>query len=303
MRSRSSNYGVAAPVAASRGNAVAWRYASLLLASAVGVAACGGKGAQSPGAQSLDRQSDAEYDLARDLFQKGNPRAALDHARKAIDLNEDNDRAQYFVGVVHLSFCSTNRGFSAPDCKLAEIEKAARAAIKANPEFRDAKNMLGQVLVHQKRCKEAIAVLEPLTKDPAYVTPHFAWGNLGAAQACEGQNDAAIASLKNAVAGEPRFCVGHHRLGLAFESKGDLAQADESLTSAITADPQCENLQAAWEARCRVRFRMGRGEEARRDCERCREISTETEIGRQCVQTLAGAGASAGPRSDAGAAR
>jgi len=263
------------------------------------LAACAGKGAQGAGAQSPERQSDAEYDLARDLFQKGNARAALDHAMKAVSLNDENDKAQYFVAVVHLSFCSTNRGFTAPDCRLSEIEKYARAAIKANADFRDAKNMLGQVLVHEKRCKEAIAVLEPLTKDPAYVTPHFAWGNLGAAQACEGQTDGAISSLKNAIAGEPRFCVGHHRLGLAYETKGDLAQAETSLTSALTADPQCENLQAAWEARCRVRFRQGKSDEARKDCERCREISSETDTGKACVQKLAGQGHQSRSNADA----
>jgi len=264
------------------------------LAAVASVAvACTGKGTQ-PGAQSPERQSDAEYDLARDLFQKGQARAALDHAMKAIGLNEDNDKAQYFVAVIHLSFCSTNRGFTAPDCKLSEVEKYARAALKANPDFRDAKNMLGQVLVNQKRCKEAITVLEPLTKDPAYVHPFYAWGNLGEAQICEGQLDLAITSLKNAVAAEPRFCVGHYRLGVAFEKKGDFAQAESSFTNAVTADPQCEGLQDAWEARCRVRFHIGHNDEARKDCERCREISTETPTGKLCVQKL-GAGSAGAP--------
>lgn len=252
-----------------------------------------GKGSQSPNAQSLERQSDAEYDLARDLFQKGNPRAALDHATKAIALNEDNDKAQYFVAVIHLSFCSTNRGLQAPDCKLADVERYARGALKANPDFRDAKNLLGQVLVNQKRCKEAIQILEPLTKDPAYVHPYFAWGNLGEAQICDGQLDAAITSLKNAVS-EPRFCVGHYRLGLAYEKKNDPVAAEASLTSALTADPECENLQDAWAARCRIRKRQG-NQEWKKDCEKCREISAETPTGKICGQTLGPLPASSTP--------
>ena len=246
---------------------------------------CPTKGSQNPGAQSIERQSDSEYDLARDLFEKGNPRAALDHAMKAISLNEDNDKAQYFVAVIHLSFCSTNRGLEAVDCKLPEAEKHARAALKANAEFRDAKNLLGQILVNEKRCKEAIPVLEPLTKDPAYVHPYFAWGNLGEAQLCDGQVDAAIASLKNAVA-EPRFCVGHYRLGLAYEKKGDLASAEASLGAAVSADPQCESLQDAWWARCRIRKQLG-NPEWKKDCEKCREISADTKTGKLCVQMLA----------------
>lgn len=256
----------------------------------LGASACTGKGSQ-PGAQSPERQSDAEYDLARDLFQKNQPRAALDHAMKSIALNEENDKAQYFVAVIHLSFCSTNAGFTAPDCRLSEVEKYARAALKANPDFRDAKNMLGQVLVNEKRCKEAITVLEPLTKDPAYVHPFYAWGNLGDAQLCEGQTDAAIASLKNAIAAEPRFCVGHYRLGLGYEKKKDLVQAESSLTQALTADPQCDNLQDAWFARCRVRSGLKNIDDARKDCERCREISTQTATGKQCQNLLATMGA------------
>lgn len=270
--------------------------AALLAAAIVvlgGSLGCGVKGSQNPGAQSVERQSDAEYDLARDLFEKGNPRAALDHALKAITLNEGNERAQYFVAVIHLSFCSTNRGLDAVDCRLSEAEKFARAALKANPEFRDAKNLLGQVLVNEKHCKEAVAILEPLTRDPAYVHPYFAWGNLGDAQLCDGQVDAAIASLKNAVA-EPRFCVGHYRLGLAYEKKGNLAAAEESLSQALSADPQCDTLQDAWSARCRVRKLRGNAE-WKKDCEKCREISAETKTAKICAQMVALAAQSSPP--------
>ncbi len=244
MRSRSPHLRSAvprAPAPPTRRIAVGLAGAALLLLAT----GCPTKGSQAPGAQSVERQSDSEYDLARDLFDKGNPRAALDHARKAITLNEDNDKAQYFIAVIQLSFCSTNKGLDAVDCRLPEAEKATRAALKANPDFRDAKNLLGSILVNEKRYKDAITVLEPLTKDPAYVHPYFAWGNLGQAQLGDGQVDAAILSLKNAVA-EPRFCVGHYNLGLAYEKKGDLASAEASFTSAVSADPQCESLQDAW---------------------------------------------------------
>lgn len=259
------------------------------------ITACTGKGSQNPGAQSVERQSDAEYALARDLFEKGNPRAALDHAMKAVSLNEDNDKAQYFVAVIHLSFCTTDRGFQSPDCRLAEVEKFARAALKANPDFRDAKNMLGATLVNMKRCKEAIAILEPLTKDPAYVQPHFAWGNLGDAQLCEGMVDPAITSLKNAIGAEPRFCVGHHRLGLAYERKKDFAASEASFNSAVTAEG-CENLQDAWWGLCRVRKQQN-NPQWKQDCEKCRGISAKTATGLLCVQQVGAAPATSTPAS------
>lgn len=245
------------------------------------------KGSDAPGAQSPERQSDAEVDLSTDLLRKGQPRAALDHAQKAIALNEDNEKAQYIAAGIYLSFCSTNRGLDAPDCNLVQAEKYLRASLKANAQFKDAINALGNVLILEKKYKEAISVLEPLTKDAAYVHPYFAWGNLGWAQVQDGQVDAGIISLKNAVA-EPRFCVGHYHLGLAYEKKGDFTGAEESFTSAVTvADPNCENLQDAWEARGSVRLRLGKKAEARQDFEKCRDISTETATGKACIQKLA----------------
>jgi type IV pilus assembly protein PilF len=243
--------------------------------------------AQQPGAQSPERQSDAEYDVARDSFQRGSPREALDHVQKAITLHPENGKAHYLKAAILLGFCSGPRGFGEPDCKLGEVESSARLALKHNPEFRDAKNLLGQVLINEKKHKEAISVLEPLTRDPAYLHPYLAWGNLGWAQVLDGQLDAGIASLKNAVT-EPRFCVGHYRLGIALERRGDVAQAEQSLTTALSVeDPQCTGLQDAWESRGRLRFRLGRMGESRADYERCVELSKETETGKTCVLELA----------------
>ena len=257
------------------------------LASIALATGCTGKNSSQPNAKSPEVQSDAEYDLARDLFQKGKPREALDHARKAVELNDENDKAHYMVAAVLLAFCSTNRGLESPDCKLGDVEKSLRKALEVNPKFRDATNTLGSVLINQKRYKDAIALLDPLTKDPAYVQSYLAWGNLGWAQLEDGQTDAAITSLKNAVASEPRFCVGHFRLGTAFEKKGDLTGAEQSLSSAVTADPQCESLQDAWEARGRVRVKLSKPNDACLDYKRCSEISKETSTGQRCAREVA----------------
>src|SRR6266403_4942321 len=53
----------------------------------IGAAACSraGKGANGPDAE---RQSESEYDVARDLFIRArDPRGALAHAEKAVELN------------------------------------------------------------------------------------------------------------------------------------------------------------------------------------------------------------------------
>ncbi|MFO0736451.1 MAG: tetratricopeptide repeat protein [Labilithrix sp.] len=249
-----------------------------------------------PGVANPERQSDAEYDLARESFQKGDVRVAVDHIQKSIGYNEENDKAHYLHAVILLSFCTGPREFEGPDCRLGDVEKAARAALKANTDFRDAKNLLGQVLINEKKYKDAIAILDPLTKDPAYIHPYFAWGNLGWAQVLDGQIDAGISSLRNSVA-EPRFCVGHYRLGIALEKKNDFAMAEQSFSSAMTADPQCAELQDAWESRARVRVRLGKAAEAREDYEHCVKISKETSTGKVCVRELAKMASASPPSS------
>ena len=256
---------------------------STLLAAA---GACSARGANAPGAN-VERQSEAEYDLARDYFYKNQPRAALDHVRKAIDLDGDNANALYFASTIHLFFCSGRLELSDPDCRLKDAETYALRALQVNERFREAKNTLGQIYILEKRYPEAITVLEPLTKDPAFESGFLAWGNLGWAQVLAGRLDQGIESLKSSIT-EPRFCVGHYRLGIAYERKGDLAAAEASFTSAVSVDaPQCKDLQDAWEERARVRMQLGKLADARADFQKCRDIASDSRAGRACVEALA----------------
>lgn len=259
-------------------------FLALVACLSVGVVACSTKG---PNAPNPERQSEAEYDVARDYFYKAQPRLALDHCRKAIELDPENSRALYFASAIHLFFCSGKLELHDPDCRLSDAESYVRRALKVQANFREAENTLGQILILQKRYPEAIAILEPLTKDPAFESNYLAWGNLGWAQVLAGQIDRGIESLKNSIT-EPRFCVGHYRLGAAYEMKGDLAAAEQSLSAALGVDaPECRGLQDAWQARARVRARLGRQADARGDYEKCKEISPETLAGRACTEALA----------------
>jgi type IV pilus assembly protein PilF len=262
--------------------------ACLMLAGAFALwtSGCMTKAPQPGGIHSPERQSETEYALAKEYFYKGDPRAALDHSLRAVQLNADNPRALYFTSTVFLYFCSTNQGMSSPDCRLSDAEKYARLAVQSDERFRDAKNLLGQTLILEGKYKEAIGVLKPLVDDPAYSSNFLAWGNLGWAQVLSGDVDAGIVSLKNAVT-QPRFCVGHYRLGLAYEKKGDLPDAETSLNNAVQVQSaDCQNLQDAWEELGRVRAKLGKVEDSRADFQRCKEISPDSPSGRRCVQLL-----------------
>jgi tetratricopeptide (TPR) repeat protein len=89
------------------------------------------------------------------------------------------------------------------------------------------------------------------------------------------------------VAAQPLFCVGHYRLGLAYEKRGELPLARESFTRAVeTEQPECQRLQDAFDARARVSERQGLREEARADLARCRDLAASTPVGQRCAAQL-----------------
>ncbi len=250
------------------------------------VSACTSSGGigTGPGAHDPARMSESEYDIARDLWLRRNqPREALAHGLKAIELDDSNAEAAHLVALLYLDFCS--RGPA--ECRLSEAEKQARLAISDRPDFREAKNTLAVVLINEHRYADAIAVLKPLTEDILYQTPENAWGNLGWAYLQQGAYDLAIDALKRSVAAQPMFCVGSYRLGLAFEHKQELTSALDAFTRALeTEAPGCNSMQDAIAARARVELKLGKADSARADLDRCVALSGKTDAGKECSSML-----------------
>lgn len=245
---------------------------------------CYSRSTTAPPAADPERQSIAEFNLGLDAVNHNDFRMALSHALRAVELDKESGRALYLTSVAYLGFCTGLRGFSEPDCRLGDAEKYARATIKVAPTYPDAKNLLGEILIDEKRYLDAVTVLRPLVSDPTYTSIHLAWGNLGWAQVLSGDVDGGITSLKNSVT-ERRFCLGFYRLGMAYEMKGDLALADTNLSNAVDGD-SCKNFQDAFEERGKVRTKLGQAELARTDFERCKGLAADTMAGKRCTEAL-----------------
>jgi type IV pilus assembly protein PilF len=248
------------------------------------VLGCSGGGSNQPGAQDASQQSETEYDIARDLWlRRGQTRDALEHALKAVELDDENADAQHLVSLLYLDFCSQSRD----ECRLAEAEKHARRALELRKDYREARNTLAVVLIHAKKPARAVEILRPLTEDILYQTPENAWGNLGWAYLELGQLDPAVDALRRSIAAQPRFCVGNYRLGLAHERKAELGAAIVAFTRALETDaPGCNALQEAWAARARVAFRAGNVDSARADLAKCVKLSEATSAGKECRSML-----------------
>lgn len=256
----------------------------LCFCSIVACAACSSTTSQS-GAQSPEAQSHAEHELAKDAYKKGQLRDVLGHVKKALEHDETNADAAYLGASVYLQFCAADEKSS--DCRWDDAEKYARTAVEANPDLRDAKNMLGVILVHRGRYDDAITVLKPLASDILYNFPENAWGNLGWAYLLQGNVDEAIEALRRSLAAQPLFCVGAYRLGLAYEKKGDLTAARDAFTKAVeTPSPDCQRLQDAFDARARVGAKSGLHDEVRADLLKCVDIGSTTAVGKKCAEQL-----------------
>lgn len=247
--------------------------------------ACSSSNTAGPRAQDPSRQAETEYDVARDLWLRRNdPRSALDHALKAAKLDDENAEAAHLVALLYLDFCSRN----AAECRLPEAERFARRALEVKSDFREAKNTLAVILIHEHRPKEAAEILVPLTQDILYQTPEDAWGNLGWAYLELGKLEPAVDALRRSVAAQPAFCVGNYRLGVAYERLGQLSLAETAYTQALeTEAPGCAGLQDAWFGRARVRARAANQAEAEADLERCVALSKATATGKECSSMLA----------------
>lgn len=258
----------------------------LTLALATSLTALGGCASTGGGAGGSDeRLSTAEYDLARDAFEKRHLREALDHVDNALEHDGSNADAAYLGAVIMLAFCALDT--DSPDCRFKEAEQYVRTALEVDDQMRDASNALGVILIHQRRYQEAIRVLEPLSKDIIYGSPEKAWGNLGWAYLEAGRSSDAINALKRSVAAQPNFCVGHYRLGLAYQKKGEHGAARQTLTRALSIEEgDCGRLQHAFWARSISLRHLGMHDEARKDLERCRDLESKTPIGKKCRRAL-----------------
>lgn len=260
-----------------QGRLSAWVGGSIL---SVVIAGCGPAATGPMGAQSPEVQSQAEYNLASDLWlQRDQPRQALEHTLKAIQLDDENADAHHLAALLYLDFCRRD----ARQCQLHRAEAHASEAITVRKNFREAINTLGVILIHRKDYGRAVSVLKPLTDDILYQTPENAWGNLGWAYLELGQLDAALDALSRSVAIQPNFCVGHFRLGLARSKKGDYAGASAAYTRALSVpDPRCKALQEAYLGRAQASVQLSQTEQAVTDLRQCVSLDATTPTGHSC---------------------
>ncbi len=225
-----------------------------------------------------------EFQLAASLRDEGQTASAIEHLRKALDLDSSNAEAHLLLGFIQMErgdYANAEKHLSA-GIDLLEKQKRDGSTLA------EARNIYGLCLMQLGRYQDAVVVLRESATDELNTAPHLAWGNLGLAQFHLGEYQETVSSTMEAVRIQPRFCVGYYTMGQALWKLGQLQDAERALVSALEADETCTNdprLQGAWRLRGEVRARLGHRRDAIADLERCVELDPYSNDGRMC-QTL-----------------
>ena len=246
---------------------------TICISLAAALTACGGVSPE------MRRRAQTRYELGAAMLQEGNEPGALEALFQSVHADPDNVDAHYLLGAVFLV-----RG------DLEKAEQHLTKCLRLRPRYPEAQNTLGVVYIHQARYDEAITILKKATADILYREPHVALGNLGWAYMEKGDSALAVRALKRAVFLEPRFCVGHYRLGDAYFRRHEYDLATRSLESAVAVpDEACQRLQDAFRLLGLSRMHLRDREAALTGFTKCRDIDPETPEGRECqtyVQSL-----------------
>lgn len=231
-----------------------------------------------------------QYELAVGLHSEGNDPAAFKTLFTALETDPTNSRAHHLLASLYLVRRDEN-----PEHHDAEAEKHFREVLRLERErerpslsmIADAHNSIGVLRIHQKRFDEAAKEFEAaIGQDLFNAKAYMAWGNLGWARQEQGQHDKALEALGRAVKINPRFCVGHYRIGRSLMVAKSFEDAEVALTQAIEVHESCAAFQDAWRLRGEARMNLGHREDARLDFERCVELQSASESGRACRRFL-----------------
>jgi Tfp pilus assembly protein PilF len=222
-------------------------------------------------------KADFHYRLANGYFHTGSIDLSIRELIAALEVEPDHADSRYLYGFILFG--------------RKQFEEAAghfRKAVQVAPAFYAATNILGATYIELERYHDAIATLEPLTREPRYTTPYHAFNNLGLAYFRQGDLRNADKNFGMSVFYNPKFCQGYRNLALVALGQRDYAKAVDQMGEAVMRCPRYAELHLqqgeAFEANRQF-------EEADKAFQKCVDLAGETSIGRRCRARLRGSAA------------
>jgi len=176
---------------------------------------------------------------------------ALKELMKANDLNPDNARVHYFLGVAYHSKALRMQA-------IEEFEKA----VALKPDYSDAYNFLGTIYLNDGKWDRAIAMFEKALSNILYETPAVALYNMGWAYHRKGDYRVALLKYQEAKVREPNTILLpliEKNMGRAAFELGEYPEALVHLKKAVELAPDLAE-SYFWLGRCYVQ--TGRPQQA-----------------------------------------
>ena len=246
-----------------------------LFALALSLSACEGMTAEQRG-----KSAEINYDLGVNALGRGDTQGALISFLHAQNDDPDLPQVHNALGMLY--------AFSL--AKPVEAEDQFKRALALRSDFAEAENNYGAFLLSRSRFAESISHFEAAIANPLYGQRTIAECNLAWAQYKTGATDRAIASLRQALAVEPKFCKGWRQLGTVYAEKGHLDDALDAFNRYAETCPEAADahLQLA-----QIFFRKDMAAEGKGQLERCVHAghATDPNTSASCAKQLRGMGA------------
>jgi Tfp pilus assembly protein PilF len=160
--------------------------------------------------------------------------------QKALKENPHHRNSHYAVALIY-----------ATQQKFTEAEAEIREALDVDPDYPEAHEFLGQLLVKQNRRPEAIRAFRKAASSPLYTTPDLAFFHMSLALQLEGDMEGAKRALEDALKVTPPNvppALVYLELGRVHYKLGEDAKAREALVRVLALDKD-KNGPASKEAR------------------------------------------------------
>jgi tetratricopeptide (TPR) repeat protein len=234
--------------------------------AALAISSCG------PSKEQLKRQEEAERELGKQYYVAGDYTSALRHLLEAEKFYADDHILQNYLGQTYLRKGSY-------ELSIKHFEKA----LALKPDYAVARNNLGAVYVKMKEWDKAIEVLNELTGDLLYATPHYPQFNLGRAYYGKKQYRLAEEHFKRALEMEPEYSQALLWLGLTYLATGRNDEAVAALSSAVEISP---NFAQAQYDLGRAYLKLRNYRKAKEAFGKAAVLSPDSDIGRNAKRML-----------------
>lgn len=187
-----------------------------LLMTCTLLAACGFGGTRENdttgelGTGERDSAADVYVAMAAEYYRRGQMDAALQRAKRGIEVDNGNGRAHYMIAFLYQRLGEN-----------ALAEKHFGEAVRIEPKNPDIRNAWGSYFCTQKRYAEADAQFKAALDNPLYATPEVALTNAGICARQAGNRQQADEYLRRALTANARFGPALYEMANSDYQRGD----------------------------------------------------------------------------------